>query len=245
MGKHQQLLCFLILLGAQVLWGTEINGQQFPIVNGIPRDTSFNLEAAYLKEKKFRPYIKKVLPQLPQGVRAYESLIFSRPYAGRELLLNIYRPDDGCTYPALIMVFGGGWSSGSLEMEIPSAQQIAKQGYVTIPVEYRLSPEAPYPAAVYDLKTAVRWARAHATEYGIDTTKIAISGCSAGGQLAALVGVTNGQAEYEDKREYPGQSSSVQAVINIDGVMDFFGAELNKDVNPQSEKAKKPSAASR
>lgn len=209
-----------------LLFTGNIQGQKIVMIDGIPRDTTFTLHSAYVKEKKHRDYIEKVLPELPPNVVAYENIAYSKPQENRELLLNVYRPNDNKTYPALIMVFGGGWSSGSLWMQVPMAQQIAGQGYVTIPVEYRLSPEATYPAAVYDLKTAVRWARAHAGTYGIDTSRIAISGCSAGGQLAALTGITNGQADYEDKREYAEYTSTVQAVINIDGVTDMTKAEL-------------------
>lgn len=209
-----------------LLFTGNIQGQKIVMIDGIPRDTTFTLHSAYVKEKKHRNYIEKVLPELPPNVVAYENIAYSKPQENRELLLNVYRPNDNKTYPALIMVFGGGWSSGSLWMQVPMAQQIAGQGYVTIPVEYRLSPEATYPAAVYDLKTAVRWARAHAGTYGIDTSRIAISGCSAGGQLAALAGITNGQADYEDKREYAEYISTVQAVINIDGVTDMTKAEL-------------------
>lgn len=219
-----------------------ISYSQDVIIDGIPRDTSFTLHSAYVKEKKNRPYIKKVLPELPQEVKAYENVIYSKPTQGRELLLNLYRPDDKKKYPALIMVFGGGWSSGSLWMQVPMAQQIAKQGYVTIPVEYRLSPEAKYPTAVYDLKTAIRWARANAERYGIDTTCIAISGCSAGGQLAGLIGITNGQPDYEDKSEYPDCSSDIQAVINIDGVTDFMKAELTNNRTALAKNKKVPSA---
>jgi len=212
------------------------------VIDGIPRDTSFTLNSAYLKEKKNSPYIKKVEPNLPAGVRAFENITYSKPYENRKLLLNVYRPDNNKKYPALIMVFGGGWSSGSLWMQVPMAQQIAGKGYVTIPVEYRLSPEAGYPAAVYDLKTAVRWARANAGTYGIDTTQIAISGCSAGGQLAALVGITNGQPAYEDKTEYPEYSSDIQAVINIDGVTDFMKAELANNQTALAKNKKAPAA---
>lgn len=212
------------------------------IIDGVPRDTSFTLHSAYTKEKKYRPYIEKVLSDLPSGVTAYEGVVYSEPNKGRELLLNLYRLNDNKKYPALIMVFGGGWSSGSLWMQVPMAQQIAKYGYVTIPVEYRLSPEAKYPAAVHDLKTAIRWIRANADKYGIDTTRIAISGCSAGGQLAALVGITNGQPAYENRVEYADHSSGVQAVINIDGVTNFFGAELDSNKEALAKGKKSPAA---
>lgn len=215
---------------------------QTVIIDGIPRDTSFTLHSAYIKEKKKRPFIEKVESLLPPDVKEYKNIVYSTPYEGRELLLNIYRPDNNKKYPALIMIYGGGWSSGSLSLQIPMAEQIAKAGYVTIPVEYRLSPEAQYPAAVYDLKTAVRWARTNADKYGIDTTRIAISGCSAGGQLAGLIGTTNGQAEYEYKKEYPDHSSTVQAVINIDGISDFTAESNLKSVAESLEKNKIPAS---
>jgi acetyl esterase/lipase len=199
---------------------------QEAVGDGIPRDTSFTVRSAFIKEQKKRPYIEIVKPRLPENVSVFESIAYSRPVPGRELKLNIYRPKDATKYPALLMVHGGGWSSGNMSMQIPMAQQIAAGGYVTIPVEYRLSPEALYPAAVKDLKTAIRWIRANADEYGIDTTKIAISGCSAGGQLAMLVGMNNFYVDFESKSEYAEYRSNVHAVVNIDGISDFSTDEL-------------------
>lgn len=208
----------------------------------VPRDTSFALYSTYVKESKRRPYIKMVKPDLPQGMLAFENIGYSHPYEGRLLLLNIYRPDNKNKYPALILVHGGGWSSGNLSMEVPMAQAVAQKGYVTIPVEYRLSPEAEYPAAVFDLKTAVRWVKANAEKYGIDTTHIAISGTSAGGQLAALIGSTNGQSQYEDRLEYSEYSSTVQAVINIDGITDFTDKTALENVRESLDKGKIPAS---
>lgn len=203
-----------------------LNAQTIVIIDGIPRDTSFTVHSAFVKESKKRAYIKIAQPVIPSNLLEYKKIKYSSPTEGRNLNLNIYRPNDNKVYPVLLMVHGGGWSSGDLTMEIPMAQQIAARGYVTIPVEYRLSPEAIYPAAVYDLKTAIRWIRAHATEYNIDTSKIAISGCSSGGQLATLVGTTNFQTEYEDLKEYRDYASNVHAIINVDGISDFSTDEL-------------------
>lgn len=212
-------IVIIFLLATNILSGQAM-------IDCIPRDTSFTVYSTYIKESKKRPYIKIIPPYLPDNVVAEENIVYSKPTAGRSLHLNLYRPDDQKIYPALLMIHGGGWNSGDLSQEIPMAQQIASKGYVTIPVEYRLSPEELYPAAVYDLKTAIRWMRANADEYGIDTTRIAVSGCSAGGQLATLLGVTNGQSSYEGvNREYPNYSSEVQAVINIDGISDFTTKE--------------------
>ena len=217
-----------------------ISAQKEKVV--VPRDTSFTLYSAYIKESKQRPYIKMVKPDLRKGIRSFENIGYSYPYAGRSLLLNIYRPNNKERYPALVLVHGGGWSSGSLTLEIPMAQAIASKGYVTIPIEYRLSPEANYPAAIYDLKTAIRWIRANADKYGIDITKIAISGTSAGGQLAALAGITNGQDQYEDRTEYPEQSSNIQAVINIDGITDFTDTTALARVDESLAKGKIPAS---
>lgn len=214
---------FFVLLG--FLFCKSLSAQ-IVSVDGIPRDTSFTVHSAFIKERKVRPYLEIVKPSLPKGVFAKENIDYRTLAPDRVLHLNVYRPDDTKLYPALLMVHGGGWSSGSLSLQVPMAQQIADKGFVTIPVEYRLSPEALYPAALHDLKAAVRWVKANASEYNIDTTRIAISGCSAGGQLAMLVGMTNSLPEYEDSSEYADYSSSVHAVVNIDGISDFLSDEL-------------------
>lgn len=232
---------FLYIVLIIILFCNGLSAQDIKI-NGIPRDTSFTVHSAFVKEKKYRDYIEIVKPKLPDNVIAKEQIIYSNPGKDRNLHLNLYRPDDSKKYPALLMVHGGGWSSGDLSLQIPMAQQIASKGYVTIPVEYRLSPEALYPTAVYDLKTAVRWIRANAEKYGVDTTKIAISGCSAGGQLANLIGATNGQAEYEGDGEYNNYSSTVHAVINIDGISDFTTAESLENVSKSLAKGKTPAS---
>lgn len=212
------------------------------IIDGVPRDTSFNVQSTYMKEVKRRPYIKIVEPNYTDSIVWFEGITYLKLNRNRELKLNIYRPNNEEKYPALLMVHGGGWSSGDLSMQIPMAQEIALRGYVTIPVEYRLSPEAKYPAAVHDLKVAVKWIRANANNYLIDTTKIAISGCSAGGQLASLIGATNGQESYEGPCGNVDYSSDVHAVINIDGSLDFTVQDGIDRVNADLEKGKLPAS---
>ncbi|MDE7145094.1 MAG: alpha/beta hydrolase, partial [Duncaniella sp.] len=86
-----------------------------------------------------------------------------------------------------------------------------------------------YPAALHDIKTAVRWVRANASKYGVDPEKIAVSGCSAGAQLATLVGVTNGSKRHESVGEWSEASSAVQAVINMDGIATFVSESNIED----------------
>jgi acetyl esterase/lipase len=188
---------------------------QTVIIDGIPRDTSFTLYQTYNKEKKGRPYIQPVYAHLPENEIAYEKIVYktiknkSIKNEHRQLHLNIYRPKNKKLYPALLMIHGGGWNSGNLSLQIPLAQHIAEKGYVTVPVEYRLIPEALYPAGVNDLEDALKWIYKNATKYGIDKNKIAVSGCSAGGQLACLLGTRN-------------ISGYVKAIINIDGISTFL-----------------------
>ncbi|WP_290144575.1 alpha/beta hydrolase fold domain-containing protein, partial [Duncaniella muris] len=206
----------------------------------IPRDTSFTAYSTNKKIRKYHPEAVLALPELPAGVREYRDVVYSTlpktPYGRRDLHVDIFRPDDEKIYPALLMIHGGGWNSGDKSLQVPMAQQIAKNGYVTIPVEYRLIPEAVYPAGLHDVKTAIRWVRAHAAEYGIDPDRIAVSGCSAGAQLATLAGVTNGSRRHEGKGQWRKTSSDVQAVISMDGIATFVSESNIADAEERLQK---------
>ncbi len=208
--------------------------------DGIPRDTSFTARSTNIKVLKSHPEARLVEPVLPAGVRAEENVVYrtlkNTPYGDRQLHVDIYRPADDKRYPAVLMIHGGGWRSGSRELQRPLAMHIAAAGYVTVPVEYRLSLEAKYPAALHDIKAAVRWLRANADKYGIDPEHIAVSGCSAGGQLAGLTGMTNGSARHEGDGDYPDVSSDVQAVVNIDGIVTFVSPENIADAEQRLQK---------
>jgi pectinesterase len=133
--------------------------------------------------------------------------------------------DKSRLYPGLIIVHGGGWRSGNKSMNTSLAQQLARNGFVVVSVEYRLSLEAKYPAAVHDLKAAIRWMRTHSSAYNINTNQIALIGASAGGQLASLVGATNNNMRFEGNLGSNDRSSSVQAVVDLDGLLDFTAPE--------------------
>ncbi len=217
---------------------------QYAIIDGVPRDTTFNTPLTYIKTKKQFPFIQIAEPEKPVNVVAYENVVYktidNSSIKNRSLKMNIYRPDDKKKYPALILIHGGGWSSGTYSMEVPMAMQVASKGYVTIPVEYRLSPEAIYPAAVYDIKSAIKWVRKNAAKYNIDADHIAVSGTSAGGQLANLMGATNGLKKYEDPNDKMNVSSDVQAVIDIDGISDFTSEESTTRANQSKGKSNPP-----
>jgi acetyl esterase/lipase len=234
MMKHLKLfVAFLLLLPGSMAW-SQIQG--YP---QIPFDSTYNTARVYRQIHKDYPYAVPMPDSLPSGVKEYRDLVYTRlpetSFGPRDLRVDLFTPEKAGKYPALIMVHGGGWRSGSKSMQVPMAQRIAAQGFVTVAVEYQLSLEAKYPAAVHNIKAAIRWMRAHAEQYNIDTTRITISGCSAGGQLAMLVGLTNGLSQFEGNQGYPDYSSSVQAIINIDGVVDFMApTSLNLKRKPDS-----------
>lgn len=210
------IISFLLLLP----WSS-VTAQQ-----PVPRDTSFTIRATYIKEKKYRSYIEVALPKSDPAVKSKADIPY-RYTGNRNLLLDIYYPKKKKPrHPAVLLIFGGGWRSGDKSQNQAMAMELASKGYVAVSAEYRLTPEAVYPAAVHDLKAAIRWMRRYAKQYGIDTSRIAVLGCSAGGQLAALVGTTNNDPAFDEPQpQYPGVSSNVQAIIDIDGVLAFHHPE--------------------
>lgn len=205
----------------------------------IPCDTSFTLYSTAKKVLRKHSEATVFRPAMPQDIRAHRDMVYytiSRtPYGKRELHADVFRPDNDSIYPALIMIHGGGWNSGDKSLQKPMAMQIACRGYVAVPIEYRLIPEALYPAALHDVKAAIRWARANAGKLGIDAGRIAVSGCSAGAQLATLAGVTNGSKQHEGKGGYLGVSSDIMAVINIDGIATFVSPTNIADARSRFE----------
>jgi len=159
---------------------------------------------------------------MPKGVKSKENVVYSTT-GNRELLADVFYPAKKTKkgYPMVIMIFAGGWKSGDKSQNVPIAQQLAAKGYVAVTIEYRLLPEAPYPAAVHDVKEAIRWLRANAPKYNADESRIATLGMSAGGQLATLAGTTNGIKKFEGKTGNTKHSSDVQAIVNIDGILAF------------------------
>jgi pectinesterase len=204
------------------------------------RDTSFTVYSAYIKNVKHYPQIKIVNPELPKNVKAAMDITYCS-IGDRALKADVFYPAirNKKKRPAVLLIHGGGWRSGDRSQQIPMAQRLAAKGFVSITAEYRLSTEALYPAAIYDLKAAVRWIKANAKTYSIDINKVAVLGCSAGGQLAALLGTTNNDPEFEDKVCNPHHSSSVAAIVDVDGTLAFIHPESGEG----NDKPGRPSAA--
>jgi acetyl esterase/lipase len=185
------------------------------------RDTSFTIMGTYLKEVKTRPYITIASPLLSKKSVNQNDIVY-RTVGNGSLKLDIFYPEKTkLKKPVVLLIHGGGWKSGDKNQNQAIATALSNNGFVAVSAEYRLSPEAKYPAAVLDLKSAIRWIRANSDRYGIDTNSIAVLGCSSGGQLASLIGATNKDRSFEDSIGNSSYSSVVHAVINVDGILAF------------------------
>ena len=194
-------------------------------VTGIP-DTSFTTNSAYLNTKKTHPDIK--LPSVswsPDILEKY-NLVYCH-IGNRDRYLEAFYPKKKKKRlgPAIIILHGGGWRSGDGSQHYPLARKLAQLGYVCFLPEYRLSTEALYPAAIYDVKSAIRWVKSKAGKYNIDTSAITVLGFSAGGELAAMMGTTNDNPGFEGDNCNLKYSSRINAVIDIDGILSFTHPE--------------------
>ena len=132
---------------------------------------------------------------------------------GRELHLDIYRPDESKSLRTAVLMFhGGGWRRGDRKTLAPHAKLLQAEGFTTIPAEYRLLGESPWPSAVHDVKGAIRWVRANAAELGVEPDRIVLESFSAGAHLSLIAAGTTGVAEFEGEGGNPGADASVAAV---------------------------------
>jgi len=139
----------------------------------------------------------------------------------QHLQLDLAMPGQGSgPFPAILCIHGGGFRAGTRDGYDGLCKTLAAHGYVAATITYRLAPAYPFPAAVLDCKAAVRWLRANAATYHIDTARIGVTGGSAGGHLAQFLGVTMGVHEFEGEGNLD-QSSAVACVVNYYGPCDF------------------------
>src|SRR4051794_35723924 len=133
---------------------------------------------------------------------------------GEQLLLDIYQPPHATSSgPVLILIHGGGWTTGDKQRYEPFARSLAQRGYIVFDINYSLdlSRSPGFPRQVGDTRDALAWVQDHAEQYGGDASRIAVAGGSAGGYLAAMLGT---QANTST-------ASPVRAVISLSGPMDL------------------------
>ena len=160
-------------------------------------------------------------PAVPDDVVFETGIEYTNPDE-QHLQLNLARPKQGNgPFPAVICIHGGGFRAGKRQGFDAQCLRLAQNGYVALTVTYRLAPKYPFPAAIHDVKAAVRWTRANAAKYKIDPERIGVTGGSAGGHLAQFLAVTADVNEFEGDGGNADQSSKVACVVNVYGPSDF------------------------
>ena len=137
-----------------------------------------------------------------------------------EQLLDVYVPEDTKgPLPVIFYVHGGGWMMGSKTLAfLDGIIGLIEHGYAVISVDYRLAPKTTFPEFLFDVKTAVRWARANAAEYGFDPERFGMAGDSAGGHIALMMGFTADRPEYAgESYGWKGVSDGLQAICDMYG----------------------------
>lgn len=172
-------------------------------------------------------------------VESLPDLVYSVPPGFRPLRLDLYRPRNASSVkgglPLVVYVHGGGWQAGHTRHAGAFANWpgvlalLASKGYVVASIEYRLSGEARFPAAIRDVKTSIRWLRSKSVQFGIDPTRAIAWGGSAGGQLAALAATSCKVESLAPEPQAPlaAHSDCLQGLVSWYGIFDFINAPLS------------------
>lgn len=143
---------------------------------------------------------------------------------GTRQQLDLYLPSDYKSrkpLPTLLAIHGGGWAEGDKKDVAFWARDYVAHGYAVAAVNYRFQPKDPMPAQIVDCKAAVRYLRAHAEKYNLDKERFGAWGHSAGGHLAALLGVLDDSKEFKTD-DNPEQSDAIQAACSYCGPTNFI-----------------------
>jgi len=200
-------------------------------------DTSYTTWSAFLNTRKTNPEIR-IVPELrskeiveKRNIRYMPTPKYLREF---DAFYPAGNPKD--KHPAIVIIHGGGWRSGYPQQHNPLAQHLAARGYSCFTPNYTLSTYRQYPEAIYDLKWFLRWLVIHADKYHVDTSKIAVLGFSAGGELAAFLATTVGDPKFEGPMKPT--TVPIHALVDIDGTLSFTHPETG-----EGDDSKKISAA--
>ncbi|GAG13224.1 unnamed protein product, partial [marine sediment metagenome] len=143
----------------------------------------------------------------------------------RDLIGTLFLPKNGSetARPSVVYLHGGGWRGGTREQFPRHAAEMTSKGFAGLCIDYRLSDESPYPAAIQDAKCAVRYLRANAERFALDPTRIGAVGGSAGAHLAAFLATTGDKRrqEWEGTGGHQDYDSSIQAAVLFNGEYDL------------------------
>lgn len=166
--------------------------------------------------------------EIPSDVKTALDVCYTS-YGERKLLADVFMPANGRqTHPCLLLVHGGGWHNGDKTKFRALAIALAKKGFVTAAIEYRLAEESPFPAAVYDCFAAVRYFRANASRFGIDGDRIGAVGGSAGGHLVGLMASAANNPKLTEKGGNQIHSARIQAAVVMAGPMEMLTGSVAK-----------------
>ncbi len=156
-----------------------------------------------------------------------------------DALLDIHKVGAPTNALGVVYIHGGGWSAGERQDDAATADRLASAGYVVANIDYRLVPEGTFPLAVQDSFCALAFVQMHANDLGIDPTRIAVMGHSAGGHLAGMLAVARDD-EVQDPECPWGRAAAPAAAVSVAGPMNlrtisgspvtaFVGATLRED----------------
>jgi acetyl esterase/lipase len=176
------------------------------------------LTSCFAKVPEFRaPAMPpKVLAGIEYSVHQYRTSVPER--SGQ---LGIAIPENAIgSLPVVVCIHGGGWAKGDKDQMAWMAIRYAQLGYIGVTVAYRLNHEAPLPACILDVKTAIRYLKSISKDVHIDPDRIAVLGYSAGAHLALMIGLS-AESDLFKSKDYPTEDSSVQCVVAISAPTDF------------------------
>ena len=160
-------------------------------------------------------------PSTPASAEVLTDLTYAT--ASSAQVLDLYLPEGSGPFPIVVLVHGGGFFTGDKQAVAGSAEYLASQGIAAASINYRLSGEATFPAAVHDCKAAVRFLRANAEVYRLDPDRIGSWGESAGANLASMLGTSFGDAYVEGAElGHPEWSSEVTATVSMFAPINFL-----------------------
>lgn len=185
----------------------------------IPVDDSYTVSQRYYAYHEEYPDLRWPTVELMAG----QKIAFDRRYKtvdARELHMDVFIPSAQiANHKGIMLVHGGAWRSGNKSHFYTLANLLSQRGYTVFLPEYRLAPEAKYPAGLVDINDALVWVKEHGSDFDIDPDKLALGGGSSGGQMAALIGYASDNAAF---KSHPTDDTEVSALIDLDGVLDFM-----------------------
>ena len=178
-----------------------------------------------IKTIPFNPMLDGMAEATPDIIFAHED--------GKDITMRLIKPwkngkNADRRYPLIVFIQGSGWTFPNINYHLPHISQFAMAGYVVATVTHRSSKDGhPFPAFLQDVKSAIRYLRAHADEHQIDPERVAAWGTSSGGNTALLLGLTGDDPRFTSN-VHPEQSDAVKAVVDVFGPTDMISLFIGR-----------------